>query len=376
MEHQISKGNVAVVFMLLIILALVVAAVVMLDLGRILITPSGEARRILCTDIDGGINYYLAGIVSDATGIYSDYCSSSTTLVEYYCGKRFSAASIFYTCANGCFSGACKGLISNGLVCTNDAQCSSGNCATDISGTSSICCQSGYCDLSGTCVANGYEILTQKCNNGDWQPLGVIILKFSDDFSSYSTGTCLSDGATFGQWKLVFNGFGCTQIETDGANKWLHESPKASTSSSETHASLVTGPSFSNPITFEIKSTPISQLRSGTPNPWEVAWVIWHYTDNTHFYYFIAKTNGWELGKEDPAYPGNQRYLATGSSPKYVIGTSYTIKVTQDSSNKITVFVNGAQVVSFTDTERPYTSGKIGLYNEDAHVHFDDVKVS
>ncbi|MEK6852449.1 MAG: family 16 glycoside hydrolase [Nanoarchaeota archaeon] len=200
--------------------------------------------------------------------------------------------------------------------------------------------------------------------------------QFTDDFSAYTANNCFTDGGTFGPWKSVYNGFGCNKIETDGTNKWLHEAPKAPASLSETHASLVTGPSFSGPLTYEVKSITVQQLRTGTPNPWEVSWILWHYTDNSHFYYFIAKPNGWELGKEDPAYPGNQRYLATGSSPKYPIGTQYTIKITQDSSNRIIVFVNGAQIVSFVDTERPYTSGRIGLYDEDAHVHFDDVKVT
>ena len=41
----------------------------------------------------------------------------------------------------------------------------------------------------------------------------------------------------------------------------------------------------------------------------------------------------------------------------------------------IDVFVNGARVVTYTDTERPYALGKIGIYNEDAHVLFDNVTV-
>src|SRR5205085_10706971 len=122
-------------------------------------------------------------------------------------------------------------------------------------------------------------------------------------------------------WISAFAGFGCVQVESNGTQSWLDESPKVGTTSSETHSALVLGPSFSNALTFSVSLNTVAQLRRGSPpNPWEVAWVLWHYTDNNHFYYFVPKTNGWELGKEDPAYPGSQRFLATGSSPTFSIG--------------------------------------------------------
>ncbi|HEY2231990.1 MAG TPA: family 16 glycoside hydrolase [Candidatus Angelobacter sp.] len=118
----------------------------------------------------------------------------------------------------------------------------------------------------------------------------------------------------------------------------------------------------------------VAQLRQGSaPNPWEVGWVLWHYTDNTHFYYFAPKTNGWELGKEDPAYSGSQRFLATGSSPTFSIGSWHNITIMQTAQNTITVYADGNLITTFTDTERPYTSGRIGLYDEDAHVEFQNV---
>ena len=62
----------------------------------------------------------------------------------------------------------------------------------------------------------------------------------------------------------------------------------------------------------------VRQVRNGPANPWEVAWLLWHYTDDQHFYSIVLKPNGWELGKEDPAYPGAQRFLATGApSPRF-----------------------------------------------------------
>ena len=201
---------------------------------------------------------------------------------------------------------------------------------------------------------------------------------FPEIFSSYPTGICLADGLNFSPWASVFNGYGCNKIEKSKVGTtWLHESPQASTSSGETHAALVTGPTFSGPLTFTTVLETVKQLRTGSiPNSWEVGWVLWNYSDNQHFYYFIAKPNGWELGKEDPSYPGSQRFLATGSSPAFAVGKWYTIKVVQNSTNTISVSVNGIPLTTFTDTENPYMNGKIGLYSEDAHVHFKTASVS
>lgn len=210
----------------------------------------------------------------------------------------------------------------------------------------------------------------------------VAVTVFADDFSSYGAGNCLPDGMAFGPWTVVFAGFGCVKIESDGINQWLHAVPKVP-NGGNTHSSLVVGPSFSSAIAsstfaYDVNVRTVSQNRTGrkTPRPWEVGWVVWHYTDNDHFYYFIPKTNGWELGKRDPAYTGGQRFLATGTSPKFPIGIPYAVHITQDAGNTMTASVNGQTLVTFTDTERPYIAGKIGLYTEDAHVHFDDVVVS
>ena len=225
-----------------------------------------------------------------------------------------------------------------------------------------------------------------RVSTGQWSSISYfnvvepVIGTFSDDFSSYIFGGCLGGGTRFGPWNVVYHGYGCVKIEDVAGNKMLHENTARSIIWSEIHASLVTGPGFSDSFNFEVKIRTEEQLRTPTPEMWEVAWVLWHYTDNTHFYYFSPKPNGWELGKEDPAYPGDQRFLATGSSPSFPIKKWYNIKINQvnnlDGSVTIKAYVNDVLITTFTDTERPYTSGKIALYNEDAHVHFDDVKVS
>ncbi|HET6818400.1 MAG TPA: DUF1080 domain-containing protein [Mycobacteriales bacterium] len=198
---------------------------------------------------------------------------------------------------------------------------------------------------------------------------------FADDFSSLPlTTTSWVDGSTHGGWVSTYNGYGTNGIAVDGTQV-LTESPAVSTSSGVTHASLVNTTASFGDMDTTVRLRTVQQLRTPTPNPWEVAWVLWHYTDDTHFYYLALKPNGWELGKEDPAYPGAQRYLVTSGSPTYAVGTWHTVRVRQI-GNVMTVWADGTQLASFTDNERPYPSGTLGLYNEDSLVHFDDVKVT
>jgi hypothetical protein len=206
--------------------------------------------------------------------------------------------------------------------------------------------------------------------------VGAAVHSFFDDFSAMPVGTCHPDGTAIGPWTFVYDGYGCNAFVSASGNTMLMERPKAATRRSQTHAGLVVGPEIASDFTLEVATATARQLRTGSaPNPWEVAWVLWHYADNVHFYYVIAKPNGWELGKADPAYPGAQRFLATGAAPQFPIGQWYQIRVTQVGTT-FQVFVNGLLLTTFTDNERPYLSGRVGLYVEDAEAYFDNVSVT
>ena len=205
---------------------------------------------------------------------------------------------------------------------------------------------------------------------------GVLAGTFVEDFSEMPVGHCYPDGSEVGMWRFVYDGYGCNAFLSSNGNTVLFQQPAASFAPDETHASLVLGPAVSGDLTLEVSTATTRQLREGSPpNPWEVAWVLWHYTDDQHFYYFIPKANGWELGKGDPAYPGAQRFLATGSAPSFPMGPWYRVRVTQ-AKETIRVYVDGLQIATVTDDERPYSSGRVGLYTEDAEVYFDDVAVT
>lgn len=174
-----------------------------------------------------------------------------------------------------------------------------------------------------------------------------------------------ADGTLHGDWFANYNGYGSVWQDGD-----IHLSPKASTSAGETHAALVTSQASYRDVDTTTTMTTLSQLRTGSaPNAWECGWLLWNYTDDTHFYYVALKPNGFELGKEDPAYPGAQRFLVTLSNPRFAIGSSHTIRVNQVGATMI-VWVDGSVITTFTDTERPYTAGHVGLYDEDSHVSF------
>src|SRR5207237_1131989 len=150
---------------------------------------------------------------------------------------------------------------------------------------------------------------------------------------------------------------------------------KASRYRWETHSALVTSHETLGYTLTSVQVRVIKQLRTPRPNPWEMGWVIWHYTDNLHFYYLMLKTNGWELGKEDPAYRGNMRTMVRRYSPKFHTRTWYAISVLMV-GRRIAIWVNGRLLGTFRDWQRPYYSGRRVLYCEDSRAEFDNVLVT
>ncbi|MFN2593981.1 MAG: family 16 glycoside hydrolase, partial [Actinomycetota bacterium] len=197
---------------------------------------------------------------------------------------------------------------------------------------------------------------------------------FHQDFQSLSAPSKWSDGSVHGNMKAVFNGYGSVGV-VKSDSKVLELKPRRSASAGETHSSLVTSKATFGDLDYRVRAKTVKQLRAGTPNPWETAWVVWHYRDNTHFYYLALKTNGWELGKENPKYPGAQRFLKTGSSPKFPVGHWNSVEVHQVGAT-MRITVNGHKLVKFTDRKHPYLNGSVGMYTEDAKVFYDNVSVS
>lgn len=184
---------------------------------------------------------------------------------------------------------------------------------------------------------------------------------------------CLTEGEAFGDWTVRFDGYGCVTVHGRSAQGTLAMGPRSAEKGWQTHAPLVLGPAYGNQLLFHTRVETTAQLRDGDPNPWEVAWVIWQYKDDSRFYYFIPKPNGWELGKRDPSYPGGQRFLASGTTERFPIGRVHDVTIVQD-DDRIAVFVDGREIVRTRDAEKPYRRGRIGIYAEDAAIKVHAVR--
>ena len=180
------------------------------------------------------------------------------------------------------------------------------------------------------------------------------------------------DATAFGAWYSLHDGFGRTQVEPAGNGRVLTLRTRVPATAAETFSSLVRTRRAFHDVDFSVTLRTTAQLRKQHPNPWEVGWVLWRYTDNRHFYSFIVKPNGWELAKQDGAYDGSQRFLAFSYQRSYPVGRAYRIRV-RHVGRTVTVWVDGTRIVRYIDRERPYSSGSIALYAEDSAVRYSPV---
>ena len=125
----------------------------------------------------------------------------------------------------------------------------------------------------------------------------------------------------------------------------------------------------------------VKQLRqNSTPNPWETAWVLWHYTDDFHTYAFYLKPTGFQIEKKDNNNRNDsaQIYLLDGDTPKLKMGQWSKVRISMVGIH-IRVWVNGANIADFYDkipNSPRMSSGAMGLYNEDSSVRFDNVYIT
>ena len=191
-------------------------------------------------------------------------------------------------------------------------------------------------------------------------------------------GTGIARHPTARPWLPVFNGYGSTSIAGSGPHLTVSLRPAPAASRKDTHAALVVSAGSYDDFAATLNVRTQQQLRhgaAGAPNPWEVGWVVWHYTSNQRFYALTLQPTGWVLSKQDPAYPGHQRFLASGRTPLFRVGVPHSVGVVQ-AGNQITVSADGHLLTQFTDTQRPYLTGAFGMYCEDAHAQFDHIRLT
>lgn len=73
---------------------------------------NGACEYSLCTDSDGGKDYYTEGVVvfeGKVEETSMDYCLNAKTLNEYFCASQEEIRAVEYVCPQGCKNGVCLG---------------------------------------------------------------------------------------------------------------------------------------------------------------------------------------------------------------------------------------------------------------------------
>ena len=176
------------------------------------------------------------------------------------------------------------------------------------------------------------------------------------------------------KWQITYTGGGTMQVTKDydnPSNSVMVLEPEFVPEQTRAPLLLTTGEYSDFKLSLDVRTD--KSLRPN-PNPWEVAWVIWRYVDETHFYYFTLKPNGTECGKYDGGInPIDQLFICSSSFPTTYSGKwdHWDIIVKGD---HITILINGKIVQDFDDSSS-FNKGKIGLYNEDAKTSFDNIVI-
>lgn len=87
-------------------------------LGNTTVPPSNITSNVTCTDSDGGLNYYVKGVVNGSDGrSATDVCVEQTELYnmfEFKCESDGRVSGSYpYNCSNGCVDGACVNTTQN-----------------------------------------------------------------------------------------------------------------------------------------------------------------------------------------------------------------------------------------------------------------------
>jgi cellulose synthase/poly-beta-1,6-N-acetylglucosamine synthase-like glycosyltransferase len=179
------------------------------------------------------------------------------------------------------------------------------------------------------------------------------------------------------EWYQVFSGYGHTSVAGSGTHQAITLSVATTHSRRVTHAALMLSRSWYRDLVATAHVRTVRQLRAGSAgsaNPWEVGWVVWHYSSPQRFYALTLERHGWLLSKQDPAYPGGERFLASGRLPQFPLGATHQVGIIQV-GGQILVSADGHLLAKFDDTQRPYETGAYGMYAEDSVATFSDMRV-
>lgn len=243
---------------------------------------------------------------------------------------------------------------------------------------------------------------------------------FSDDFGSGVYPLDEGDTSPNGKWECIYDGNGTVEAHVisnpknnTGLGTGTHcMSLQPANAGSGTSAALVlTKQSFGDiDATFYMRT--FSQNRTPTPNVWETIWFMFGFTDNTHHYYTMLKSDGgFELGKKDyikigtdrvqtpdgvihtVANQDQQQFLFTSTGNGFTMQQWYKFRVVK-TGNNIKVYIDNTLKCDVTDdgtigldsitNNNPIgwgascqlNYGRLGPYVEDCKGEFDNIIMS
>ncbi|MBI3541005.1 MAG: hypothetical protein HY073_02570 [Deltaproteobacteria bacterium] len=191
---------------------------------------------------------------------------------------------------------------------------------------------------------------------------------------------------TAADWDVVYDGYGSVVFDVSNG---ITMQPQAVSDPSNTSAALVlakkteasqTGSCPLQNFRLTIQGTTQQQLRTPTPNAWEVLWLFFNYNPVGAYKqtnYFSFKPSGVELGR---AYDNvGQTYLLTKSTPAMTIGQTYTYIIDKQGQN-LKAWIDGVQVMDYPNDPLSMDAlydvpGSIGLYTEDSKVNIKSITV-
>jgi hypothetical protein len=213
--------------------------------------------------------------------------------------------------------------------------------------------------------------------------------RFKDNFDSSSWS--LTDGQSTDDWHCNYVSLGTADVRTTTGRTGKVHYQKPAYVNLETRAVFVRNKVqyYDFECVFDMRT--VSQNRTpASPNNWEVAWFMWHYTDDWHHYYMLIQADGGlEVGRKDYATQiEEQQFLVTNgnTAPSFVMGQWYNVRI-RSIANTIKIWIDGVLQCDITDdgtfgtdsdtgglppapTSAMY-GGYCGFYNEDAEVEYD-----
>lgn len=174
---------------------------------------------------------------------------------------------------------------------------------------------------------------------------------------------------TKANWKTLYTGYG--QVVFRETENQIYMAPMAAKNPETTHASLVLSEFNIDSDNFDLVVDYKNEeaLRIGTPNTWELFWLMFNYVPGPNFTkttnYVIAKINGIEVGRAAQAI--DQVYVKEDDQHRATYKVWHRIRV-QYQNGVAKFYFNDSYVFDVPSSVLFTAHGKIGLYTEDAAV--------